>query len=319
MGPDSGARDRAEPVLHSDAVYSAVCQALQKLGRLEEWLDNTARAEASHVRFSSLFPFAGDHLMVPPPRHVWPPPSGNRTRWKAARFIPLSLVSPILGQESLDDDAWTIDTGSECLIPAAWPSGSPFRMSLRSAAGVDRLAAGNIDRHATACLEYSDNCGLWCAVAFSDESMENHWSEVVRSAFRLLADSGLGGERSRGWGRSEQPRFEPLPEMPLADTIDLPESVERAYWLLSLFSPGERDQIDWARGQYTIVTRSGRAEGARWGDVKLSSRMVTEGSVILAGAHPRGGARDVAPEGYPHPIYRSGFAYAIPVPWAVQA
>ncbi len=29
----------------------------------------------------------------------------------------------------------------------------------------------------------------------------------MKAAFRLLADSGFGGERSRGWGRSETPEF----------------------------------------------------------------------------------------------------------------
>jgi hypothetical protein len=31
--------------------------------------------------------------------------------------------------------------------------------------------------------------------------------EPVKAAFRWLADAGLGGERSRGWGRSETPEF----------------------------------------------------------------------------------------------------------------
>ena len=37
----------------------------------------------------------------------------------------------------------------------------------------------------------------------------------MKAAFRLLADSGFGGERSRGWGRSEPPEFVEgdLPEM----------------------------------------------------------------------------------------------------------
>ena len=33
------------------------------------------------------------------------------------------------------------------------------------------------------------------------------WQEPVKAAFRLLADTGFGGERSRGWGRSEAPEF----------------------------------------------------------------------------------------------------------------
>ena len=43
--------------------------------------------------------------------------------------------------------------------------------------------------------------------------------------------------------------------------------------------------------------------------------MVAEGSVLIAGAPPAGTARDVAPEGFAHPVYRAGFAVAIPIPY----
>jgi hypothetical protein len=43
--------------------------------------------------------------------------------------------------------------------------------------------------------------------------------------------------------------------------------------------------------------------------------MVREGSVLVAGSPVRGGAPDVAPDGFEHPVYRAGFALAIPIPW----
>jgi hypothetical protein len=44
IGPDSGVRDRVGRVYHSDALFAAVSQAMAQLGRLDEWLDATARA-----------------------------------------------------------------------------------------------------------------------------------------------------------------------------------------------------------------------------------------------------------------------------------
>ena len=41
--------------------------------------------------------------------------------------------------------------------------------------------------------------------------------------------------------------------------------------------------------------------------------MVTEGSVLFASAPPKGSAPDVAPEGCAHPVFRAGFAVAIPI------
>jgi hypothetical protein len=46
IGPGSGARGRAECVLPSDTLYSAVTQALGSLGWMEPWLAATAAAEA---------------------------------------------------------------------------------------------------------------------------------------------------------------------------------------------------------------------------------------------------------------------------------
>jgi len=41
---------------------------------------------------------------------------------------------------------------------------------------------------------------------------------------------------------------------------------------------------------------------------------VTEGSVVHAASEPRGCAADVAPYGFPHPVFRAGFAVSIPLP-----
>src|SRR5207249_556158 len=72
FGPGSGARDQTDQLLHSDAVYSAVSSAMLRLGRLEDWLSATARAETqAAVRFSSLLPYQRDMLFVAPPRSVW--------------------------------------------------------------------------------------------------------------------------------------------------------------------------------------------------------------------------------------------------------
>jgi len=34
----------------------------------------------------------------------------------------------------------------------------------------------------------------------------------------------------------------------------------------------------------------------------------------VASSSPRGAAPDVAPDGFPHPVYRVGYAVAVPVP-----
>jgi CRISPR type III-A-associated RAMP protein Csm4 len=361
-GPDSGARNQVDPVYHSDSVYSAVSWAMRALGRLEEWLNATARnPQGAAVRFSSCFPFHEETGYVIPPRNVWPPAGGapvtsTKVRWKAARYIPLRLVDALLSGQALEENHWTVDGPSDCLVPAGRPG--PFRTAVRSGAAVDRLS-GNMERYATACTEFLPGAGLWALISFADEEQKSRWSDPVRAAFRLLADSGFGGERSRGWGRAEDPEFiegvlpdmilppraapapalpqvapqaaedplasaepaAPAPEpQPRSETVEPAAPAALSHWLLSLFTPDPGDAIDWKRGNYAVMARSGRVDSpSRHGELKKQLNMVAEGSVLVGGESLRGAARDVAPDGFPHPVYRAGFALAIPLPPQVTA
>jgi CRISPR type III-A-associated RAMP protein Csm4 len=334
IGPDSGARDRVNRVFHSDALFSAVSHAMLRLGRLEEWLAATAGASgAPAVRFSSLFPMLNGIQLVPPPRSLWPPAPSPKVRWRNAQFVPLSLVRDLVAEKPLNDSRWFLDGASGCLLPAEpqYRAG-PFRTALRSHAAVDRVSGDRVEVHRTACLEFSEGGGFWGVVSFADEEASARWREPVQTALRLLADTGFGGERSLGWGRAAQPEFvagvlpdlivpepppAPAPE-PLAEGEAEPAPkphVETGYWLLSLFSPAADDTVDWQRGFYALAERGGRIESpARSGEAKKIARMVEEGSVLFAAAAPRGAAPDVAPAGFPHPVFRCGFALAVPIP-----
>ncbi len=429
-GSDSGERHRTEAIYHSDALYSAVCSAMDRLGRLPEWLAATAGASGEpSVRFSSCFPFCGDTLYFAPPRHLWPPSAAGRQRWKGARFVPRPIVERLIAGKGVEEERWTVDASSQCLLAVdrRGAAPTPFRLTIRSSAAVDRLGSGGVEAHSAACLEFAPEAGLWFVVLFRSEPAREEWASDVRAALRLLADSGYGGGRSRGWGRTEMPEItegelpdlilhvdfprnaverkvaSPALEKPEPAAVLLPEVIEEeavpkqeaeiaavsvtvtadepaaeepvvaepsaaeappaeqaptveadvhagsdetpdalsaeseptppvmalavppvtppppattAFWLLSLYSPGAADTIDWQRGAYCVVERSGRVESsAGSGGRKQSVRMVAEGSVVMAAADPCGAAPDVAPEGHPHPVYRAGYAVSIPIPW----
>jgi CRISPR/Cas system CSM-associated protein Csm4 (group 5 of RAMP superfamily) len=75
--------------------------------------------------------------------------------------------------------------------------------------------------------------------------------------------------------------------------------------------------VDWGRGNYAVLARCGRVDSpAGSGELKKEIQMVAEGSVLCAAAPPRGSAADVAPDGFAHPVFRAGFAFAIPLPGA---
>ncbi len=451
IGVDSGARDRVDRIFHSDALFSALSLAMLRLGRLEEWLAATATAAGEPaVRLSSLFPFLDEIQFVPPPRSLWPPPPSPKVRWGNARFVPLSLVGDLVAEKPLRDNRWFLDGASGCLLPSEpGERCGPFRVALRSHAAVDRVSGAAVEVHRTACIEFAPGAGLWGVASFADEDARARWSGPLQAAFRVLADTGLGGERSLGWGRSGQPEFvagtlpdlilpEPLraplppapparaavrtltalellrsytaaappqaatsetpapaeaqpvpaaepesepaasgpapepasetpssapdlassaapepaapapsPEPPPSPAPDLASSAapepaapapspepppasapspapaaatpkpraETGYWLLSMFTPAQDDAVDWQRGSYTLAERGGRIDSpARAGDAKKILRMVEEGSVLLAPVAPRGAAPDVAPDGFPHPVFRCGFALAVAIP-----
>lgn len=314
IGPDSGARDRVGRVYHSDALFAALSQAFSQLGMLDEWLDATARSAAPAVRLSSCFPFQGDTLLVTPPRTLWPPQASSKVRWKGARFVPVSVVETLVQGRALSEGSWAVDGESECLVPNRTPAvPGPFRVAVRSSAAIDR-EGGGVEPHSTACLEFTPGSGLWTMVQFADDAAEAQWGQRLTAAFRLLCDTGFGGERSRGWGRAEMPEV-------LKTTVTLKTEVdaEKGQWILSLFHPAESDAIDWERSDYSLTTRGGRIESsAGWGEQKKLTRMVAEGSVLAAGAL-QGSAPDVAPEGFEHPVYRSGFAVTLPIPMSVAS
>jgi CRISPR type III-A-associated RAMP protein Csm4 len=306
-------------MLHSDTLFSALTIAMSQLGALEEWIHATVKQPEPAVRFSTGFPFLRDMLFAVPPQSHWPPQASPKVRWSGARFVPLQAIHQLLSTGALDEDAWVVDGASGCLLPAGKnrPPTGPFRSIVRTNAAVDRLTSAMVDPHTTACIEFATSAGMWIAVSFADEAARDAWSGRVRGALSLLADSGVGGERSRGWGRAHLPE---ITEGTLPELLVQPSETAGTWWLLSLFSPAEEDRVEWAHGSYSLVTRGGRVESrAAWGAEKKLSRMVAEGSVIVTASPPRGAAQDVAPDGFAHPVYRSGVAFAVPVPAKVAS
>jgi CRISPR/Cas system CSM-associated protein Csm4 (group 5 of RAMP superfamily) len=324
IGSASGARDETGFIYHSDTLYSALCAAMASLGTLDTWLAATAQTPSPDARVSSMFPFRQETLLAPPPRSHWPPPPSTKIRWTAAQFAPMSLIAGLLRGEPLDEDNWVLDPPSACLLPVDRRSEStgPFRPVQRASASVDRLDASSVEASRIACLEFAPDSGLWCAVEFASDAAATEWSPKIESAFRLLADSGFGGQRSRGFGRSAMPEFGrgELPRL-LIPTIGASEpEAAGEWWLLSQFSPAEGDLIDWSHGAYAIDERGGRMESVSgWGAEKKVARMVAEGSVLRAALPPHGCARNVAPDGAAHPAWRAGFGVSIAIPAKVTA
>ena len=332
FGSDLGNRNDAGELYHSDALFSAVTLAMRHLGRMDDWLRETAlRETAPAVRFSSCFPWQGDQLYVTPPRNLWLAAAAAQPGVRAARFVPVGLTADLVKGRPLREQDWRVDPHSKCLLDRSAVPGSVFRPRLRTRAAVDRLTGSAVEVHRRAGVEFGANAGLWFVASFDDESAEREWRAPVEFCLRLLADSGFGGERACGWGRSEDPLLtaghlpsllgpalseEQAPQPEETQPVETEKPAEAdpctAYWLLSLFRPGAQDTVDWRQGSYALVTRGGRVDAT--GDAKKLLRMVAEGSVVCAKSPPDGSAADVAPAGFPHPVFRYGRPVCIPIP-----
>jgi CRISPR type III-A-associated RAMP protein Csm4 len=334
-GPGDGAQDNTDVLFRSDRLFSAVTLAMRQLGWLDGWLEGTARAAKPAVVFTSLFPYQNETLFAPPPAIAWPPPASlvrtpspvflSKIRWNAARFVPLTLLESILSGQAILGEQWILDPESGCLLRRDRPSVSPFRVVVRGGAAVDRVTHSAVRVHSSACTEFEADSGLWCAVRYSDSEAEASWADRVRACFRLLADSGFGARRTSGWGQAEAPAFQEgtwpnllIPKLArlLGNGIQNGSSGEsRLYWLLSLFSPASNDAVEWDSGDYRLIRRRGRVESAAaWGAQKKAVQMIVEGSVLVTRDEPIGTAVDVSADGFAHPVYRSGFAIAVPLP-----
>jgi CRISPR type III-A-associated RAMP protein Csm4 len=268
------------------------------------------------VRLTSAFPFQKGLLYLPPPSGLWPPPGEGRVRWKGAELLPAPVLAGLLRGEMPGEEEWTIDGQSACLVPSRQRGAAgPYRFLRRSHAAVDRLTGGIAEPYSVACTQFAPEAGLWCAAEFSSHTAYAIWSPKLQAAFRLLADSGLGGLRSRGFGRSRTPLFQAgtLAELIFGAAAPASAAAPAAWWLLSLFSPASDDAVHWERGSYDLVTRTGRAVD---GKLKLSTRMVREGGVMVSDKPLRGTALNAAPPESPHPLWRAGFAVALPIAWS---
>lgn len=134
----------------------------------------------------------------------------------------------------------------------------------------------------------------------------------LKTVLYVLADEGIGGERSSGAGRFTLD-WEELPKIwkPLLQCKNA-----NAYSLVSLFwndQPEELSQID-ENARYEFQDRGGWVSSSPTGiqQRRKKVRMFSEGSVFAF--PPQGRLADVTPERFhAHTVYRSGLALSLPI------
>ena len=154
--------------------------------------------------------------------------------------------------------------------------------------------------------QFGPDCGLWFGVQWLKENPEE--AKRLESLFEHLADSGLGGDRSSGFGAAQIVPGEPC-HLPDADGVP---------WVsLSRYIPTEDEIIalQHPSASYAIQTVGGWVSSpGRKTERRRAVRMLAEGSVLgPVEKSARGMVVDVRPNysealTFSHPVWRSGMA-----------
>lgn len=166
-------------------------------------------------------------------------------------------------------------------------------------------------------VSFREECGLWFGVRWLQDAPE--LKELLAGLLVDLADSGLGAERSTGFGAAT---------IEAGTDIELPDAAGKPWTNLSRYLPAKAElpALSAQFASYRLEQVGGWLDSpARRGQRRIPLNMLAEGAVLgaLDVAAP-GVIEDVRPSyaGDPdpvgHPVYRSGLAFAVGVEGGLQ-
>jgi CRISPR-associated protein Csm4 len=336
LGREGLAQETSADSFPSDSLFAALVAATVEFYGADaaaQFVADVTKHDA--LRLSSAFPILGELPLLPLPRLQVNLDFEGRTDNVGKRLKKISYVSPdilnlILRNVKMDDwlpsNAEEVNNGlllnggavwmtvaERDLLPEIttpngtgkyWTTGTVPRVT------VDRVSnASNV--YQTGRTVFADGCGLWFVAEVADA-----YADTLDVLVHLLGDSGIGGERSSGYG-TFTPEQIPAPDLPPAHTA-------RAM-TLGRYHP-TRTELEagvlGAGASYELVDVGGwLGATVHAAQRRQRVRMIEAGSVLdTTNGVPVGQIRDVRPvyptepAPFPHPIYRSGISLFIGVP-----
>jgi CRISPR-associated protein Csm4 len=236
-------------------------------------------------------------------------------RLRRARYVPPAILEELLAGRIPDDvvavGGVLIDRSSATRFPKGlWRTASRTRLA------VNRLDDGPIEGLLYEFGEVVFSPGVTLTILVSFQQPEKR--SAFEAALRLLADEGLGADRTAGYGRLGLEAAEPFNVAPgtgmrLNLSLLHPTKAEVEKGLLD--EPAVYDLV--IRGGW-VTAPGGRTLRRR------AVRMLSEGAVVrdlgtdAYGDSPR--VLEPMPElGLSHSVYRPGVAVTVPIPWPPRA
>lgn len=322
----------------SDSLFSALVVTIAELEGeqavddfLSEW--PLERSVEPPFRLSSLFPYAGELPLLPMPRVSITfgelEPARTKTLKRLKYVSPLILNRLLAGHEMgkwlpVDDrpseglllqngQIW-LGRSEQKLLPAEWQAFTPDQLVEQAVWKVTTVPRVAIDRASSSSTiyqvgrtTYAPDCGLWLLAEV------DRGGDLLDELLQHLADQGIGGERTSGYGA-----FDVHPMTP--PTLPSPQLASR-FMTLSRYNPLPEEVAAGVLGEeasYELVDVGGWITSSRGpAQRRKRVRLIEAGSILVAAMPITGRLVDVRPE-YPgharipaHPVYRSGIALTI--------
>jgi CRISPR-associated protein Csm4 len=332
--------EETSDVIHSDTLFSALANVYASaFGAAEEWV---AHVVEGRQRFSSAFcclsadvPGGGPLPFIPRPeidfRAGATDPELAR-RLKSIRFVSPGVFTSISRAYdgpgcSCSADLTSLPTvgGEFCFEPGELPFEGRSLEALAAAKVRYRATGPKVKVHAETATDtfYHQTDLFFEPVTVSGVRLRGDWVFFVKdaldaasrarfhAALRILADEGVGGDRSTGAGALASVEFGPAADL-ARGAFTGGDSQDRMS--LSLVSPASATELSSAR-RYEVVARGGGDLGASGNPAEHRKRlrMMREGAVFSGDVN--GAVVDVSPDAgaAAHRVLRNGLAFTIPL------
>ena len=312
--------EKTETYIPADTLFSALCQTwatFYDTASLTDFLNQyTAENESLPFTLTSAFPFAHDVYLFPKPLIF----KSTSKKSKRVQFVSRSLFENIVtGNPPTFDEkdeknvitgekVWVNSEEKKQLKKAIGEKLNVWETTTRPRVTIDRQTEESSIWHVET-VQFNTDCGLWFAVNYdSDETKQK-----IETLLRVLGDNGIGGERNAGYGLFD---FDEV-------ALEIPTSEDSTQFVtLSPICPKSSDQLEHLlKGDiaYNLNPLTGWVTSAGAASKRKQINMFAEGSVLNTYDELVGRLVDLKPKGYPHPVYRYGYAWQVGIKGASNA
>jgi len=340
LGEKGTVLEKTSNYVHSDTLFSAICNAYRLLygnEELETMLEGFKRQEPPFL-ISSAFAYADDILTLPLPLSI---------DWD--RYVDAEIIEELNAERKDRDEIDSFDLRKK-LKRVKFVSARIFRDVTQDARRIKRYINDNniiqgilfddtaveglrtrfkvnenndikifgnlevprvvIDRKTNSShiyhfgeVTFATDCGLY----FLMDLRLKEYEKKLDAAISVLGDEGIGGDRTYGKGLFK-PKFE---------EIEVNMAPKNYFVTLSLYYPKKEEIAMLKERYYGLVNRGGWIYSPDAKNLRRRTvRMFSEGSVFSTESNSGlyGGLADVKPDEFAeHEVYRYGYAFAVPM------